>query len=84
MYIDDQRFKKDGKIYRRVLMRSSYRSNGKVCHDTIANLSKCSDKEIDAIKFALAHKDELTSLTETIKGAKTQQGLGVGALWLLH
>ena len=84
MYIDDQRFKKDGKTYRRVLMRSSYRSNGKVCHDTTANLSKCSDKEIDAIKFALVHKDELTSLTETIKGAKTQQGLGVGALWLLH
>ena len=84
MYIDDQRFNQKGKTYRRVLLRNSYRANGKVCHDTIANLSKCSDQDIDAIKFALAHKTKLTSLIGTVEGAKTEQGLGVGAVWLLH
>ena len=71
MYIDDQRFKQNGIKYRRVLMRSSYRNNSKVCHETIANLSKCSDKEIDAIKFALAHKS-LCTVQLTINGTSCQ------------
>lgn len=84
MYIDDQKYKANNKLYRRILLRNSYRKNGKVCHDTIANLSNCSDQEVSAIKFALENKDKLQSASnlgeETVK---TKQGLSVGAVWLL-
>jgi len=41
MHIDDQTYQRNGKTYRRALLRNSYRKNGKVVHDTIANLSMC-------------------------------------------
>ena len=56
MFIDDSTYTRNGKTYRRVLLRNSFRVNGKVRHDTIANLSQSSDEDIDAIKFALKHK----------------------------
>jgi len=43
MFIDDATFTRNGKTYRRVLLRNSYRFNGQVCHDTLANLSHCSE-----------------------------------------
>ena len=64
MFIDDQTYTVEGRTYRRVLLRNSYRKNGRTCHDTIANLSKCSDEEIAAFKFALAHKNQLAQLNE--------------------
>lgn len=84
MHIDDQIYTVKGKTYRRALLRNSYRKNGKVCHDTIANLSKCSQEEIAAIKFALANKKNLAALEIPGKTVKTRQGLSVGAVWLLH
>jgi len=48
MFIDDSTYKRNGKTYRRVLLRSSYRVDGVVRHKTISNLSDCSDKEIVA------------------------------------
>ena len=84
MYIDDQTYTVKGRTYRRALLRNSYRKNGKICHDTIANLSKCENNEIDAIKFALANKLNLTALTAPNKSVKTKQGLTVGAVWLLN
>lgn len=84
MYIDDQTRKlASGKINRRVLLRNSYRVNGKVCHDTIANLSACSDEEISALKLAIKNKNNLSELTNIRDNLKTQQGLCVGATWLL-
>jgi hypothetical protein len=62
MYIDDQTYIVNGRTYRRVLLRNSYRRNSKVCHDTIANLSSCSNEEIEAIKFAFANKNNLAKL----------------------
>jgi hypothetical protein len=53
MFIDDAIFTRQGKSYRRVLLRNSYRVNGQVRHDTLANLSHCSDEEIQALKLAL-------------------------------
>ncbi|MBF0100615.1 MAG: hypothetical protein HQK77_06870 [Desulfobacterales bacterium] len=58
MYIDDQKYVRDGKIYRRTLLRNSYRKEGKVYHDTIANLSKCSEEEIEVLKMAFKKKIE--------------------------
>jgi hypothetical protein len=42
MFIDDATFTRNGK---------TYRFNGQVCHDTLANLSHCSDDEIRAIWY---------------------------------
>ena len=84
MHIDDQTYTINGRTYRRTLLRNSYRKNGKVCHDTIATLSKCDNDEIEAIKFALANKKNLAALRVPDKAVKTLQGLSVGAVWLLY
>lgn len=84
MYIDDQtRTLASGKINRRILLRNSYRENGKVCHDTIANLSSCSDEEISALKLALKHKGNLSELKTMKEKVETEQGLCVGSVFAL-
>jgi transposase len=84
MHVDDQTYTVNGRTYRRALLRNSYRRKGKVCHDTVANLSKCSNEEIEAIKFALANKKNLAALKVPDKTVKTRQGLTVGTVWLLY
>jgi len=84
MHVDDQTYTVKDKTYRRALLRNSYRKNGKICHDTIANLSKCSEEEIAAIKFALSNKKNLAALEIPGKTVTTRQGPSVGAVWLLH
>jgi transposase len=84
MFLDDQRYTQSGKTYRRVLLRNSYRVEGKVHHTTIANLSQCSDEEIDAIKLALKHKGNLKKIIDVQERVKTRQGLSVGAVWVLN
>ncbi len=80
MYVDTSRSIQKGKVYKRDLLRESYREEGKVKHRTIANISKCSDQEIKAIKLALKHKSDLTSLGSLRDNIKTKQGLSVGAI----
>jgi len=87
MYVDSC---KTGK-YTRYLLRDSYRNNGKVKHHTVANLSSCSAQEIRAIQLALKHKEQLASLLSAgatavpIGGAvELQQGLSVGAVWVVY
>lgn len=84
MFIDDSTYKRGGKIYRRVLLRNSYRVNGIVRHKTISNLSDCSDKEIAAIKLALKYKDDLKNLGNMKDDIQTTQGLSVGAVFTLQ
>src|SRR5262249_54618894 len=81
MYIDTSHLTRGGNTYTRQLLRASYRATGKVLHRTIANLSPCSAAEIDAIRLALRHKEELENLG-TIQDASTlQPGLSFGAVW---
>lgn len=80
MFIDSC---KTGK-YQRHLIRESYRKDGKVKHRTIANISSCSEKEINAIKLALKHKDELPSIIKSIKPPNVTQSKSMGAIWLVH
>ena len=49
MYVDICKYKRGNKTYRRVLLREG----GKAKHRTLANLSHCSDEEIEAIRIAL-------------------------------
>ena len=62
----------------------SYRAHGKVLHRTLANLSQCSAAEIEAIRLARRHKEELAHLG-TIQDAITlKQGLSFGAVWTVY
>jgi hypothetical protein len=49
-----------------------------------ANLFHCSEEEIQAIKLALKHKGKLTEIGRLHEAVRTQQGLAVGAVWVLH
>lgn len=80
MYVDQST---SGK-YKRFLLRESYRHNGKVKHRTIANLSACSPEEIEAIRLALRHKDDLTALVSLSEQVRLRQGLSVGGVWLVY
>ena len=82
MYLDTSTIKKNGKSYTRHLLRTSFRENGKVKHKTIANLSNCSDDEIGAIKLALKHKNDLSSIENT-NDIRTVLGKRFGAVWLI-
>src|SRR5256884_6138602 len=84
MYIDTSRITRGGKTYTRHLLRESYRAHGKVLHRTLANVSHCSEAEIEAIRLALRHKGELEHLG-TIQDAITlQQGPSFGAVWTVY
>lgn len=83
MYVDVAYTKQKRKSYKRALLRESYRENGKVKHRTIANISRCSEQEILAIKLALKHKGDLSKLGSLKGKVKSKQGLSVGAIVLL-
>ena len=84
MYVDTSHLIRGGKTYTRHLLRESYRAHGKVLHRTIANLSHCSAAEIEAIRLALRHKQDLENLG-TIQDAVTlKQGLSFGAVWTVY
>ena len=72
------------KIYNSILLRESYRENGKVKKRTIANFSNCPLDEIDAIKLALKHKADLGSLISMKEDVHLKEGLSVGAVWTVY
>jgi len=82
MFVDDQTYKRGNKIYRRVLLRHGYRENGKVKLKTIANLSHCSDVEIEAIKLALKEKENIQVLKNLANG-NYETGKAVGGVAVL-
>ena len=82
MYLDTSTVRlPSGKTYTRHLLRTSYREDGKVKHRMIANLSPCSPEEIEAIRLALRHKQDLTALVSVKDDLRIKQGLSVGAVW---
>ena len=76
--------KKGKKIYRSVLLRESYREDGKVKKRTIANLSNCKPEEIAAIRLALKHKDDLSEVGSLKESVELQEGQSVGAIWAVY
>ena len=71
-----------GKFYRSILLRESYREGGKVKNRTIANLSKCSQNEIEALKLALKYKNDLNLLSKD--KVQITQGKSVGSVYVLY
>src|ERR671919_329416 len=84
MYVDVSTLHRHGKTYTRSLLRESYREGGKVKHRTLANLSQCSPQEIEAIRLALRHKQALEELGVIAEAIALQQGLSLGAVWLVY
>lgn len=84
MYVDIASVRQNGKTYTRYLLRQCYRQGGKVKHRTIANLSRCSPQEIEAIRLALRHKQELAALATLKESIQLQQGPSIGAVWLVY
>jgi hypothetical protein len=83
MYIDTSTIKKNGKVFTRHLLRTSFREDGKVKHRTIANLSECTNDEIAAMKLALKHKKDISAVA-SIKEMRTVLGKSIGAVWVTH
>jgi len=85
MYVDTSTVRsKSGKTYTRHLLRESYREGGRVLHRTIANLSRCSGEEIQAINLALKHKGKLADLVAVNEALRLNQGPSVGAVGVLY
>src|SRR4030095_1623644 len=84
MYIDTSHIIRGGKTYTRHLLRESYRANGKVLHRTIANVSQCSAAEIEAMRLALRHKQDLEHLGTVQNTVTLKQGLSFVAVWTVY
>lgn len=81
MYVDSSTVRsKTGKTYTRHLLRESFRENGKVKHRTIANVSHCSEAEIEALRLALRAKGHLADLSDLQRDVTLSQGMSVGAV----
>ncbi len=65
-----------------ILLRESYRENGKVKTKTIANITHCSEKEIFAIECALKHKDKLPEIINSSIKRKISKSFGSAYLLL--
>lgn len=81
MHIDTATTSIKGKSYTRTLLRETYREKGKIKHRTIANLSKCSKEEIEALKLVLKQKKDLSklqALCDTANKVTTEQNVGQG------
>ena len=67
MYVEHVKSKQGNKVYTQILLRESYREKGgkrsRVKHRTIANLTHCSPKDVQAIEWGLKHKHDLKNLT---------------------
>ena len=83
MHVEEGITRTGGKEYRRVLIRDSYRDGNRVKHRTIANISKCSPGEIQAIRLALKYKENLAEHLIDRKDIDTGQGLSVGSVYSL-
>jgi transposase len=72
MYIEEIRRKHNGKIYTTVLVRESYREDGKVLHRTISNISRLPRNCIDRIKTMLKGDalDKLSTVDLKIFGSR--------------
>ena len=84
MYIDVSKSIQNGKTYYRYLLRESYRENGKVKQRTVGNISHCSQEEIEALRFALKHKKNITDILKKGKEIHSYQGLSIGAVSSLY
>jgi len=84
MYVSTHRKKVKNKVYTSYSLRTSYRDGkGKVKHKHIANLPKCTDEEVKALKLALSFKDKLEELGNLEDVSITNEA-SFGGTYVLH
>jgi len=69
--------------YERILLRDSYREDGKNRHHTILNLTNWPKKDLNALELALKHKDDLKKIVFGKSDMRLRQGMSVGAVHLV-
>jgi len=75
MYIEEIKKKQGNKIYKTVLVRESYRDkNGKVKHNTVANLSKLPPEYIRQLKASLKNEKGDFKLADLKNGSTYEYG----------
>jgi hypothetical protein len=74
---------KNGKVYKTVYLRESYRLSRQVKTRMVAKLTHCSEAELDAIKLALKHKGNLAAL-RSVESVELVEGSSVGAVWTVY
>ena len=75
MYIEEIKKKQGSNIYKTVLVRESYRDkNGKVKHNTVANLSKLPPEYIQQLKSSIKHEKGDFKLVDLKNGATYEYG----------
>ena len=86
MFIHPCTYPINGRTHPRHLLRESYREHSKVQQRTTANLSHTSHNEIQTMKLALKHKQNLSQHGRINEHIHVQQKLSVGVvttLWQL-
>jgi hypothetical protein len=71
---------KNGKVYKSIWLRQTYREGKATRKRDVANLKGCTEEEINAIDLALKHKGNLAVLG-SVEGVKLKEGPSVGAVW---
>ena len=84
MYVDSCTVTRKGKDYTRHLLRESYREDGKVQKRTLANISDCSKEDIELIRTALKHKDDVAALASSSEAVRLRKGRSIGGVWALY
>lgn len=74
MYVEVVKSKQGGRIYKSILVRESYRENGKVKHRTISNITKFSDEHIEQIKRMLRGDKGEFNVSDLENGASYEYG----------
>lgn len=71
------------KVYKTAYLRQSYREGRQVKTRIVANLTHCSEEELDAIDLALKHKGNLAVLG-SVENVELVEGESVGAVWTVY
>jgi transposase len=84
MYVETNRLHRQGKTYRTVTVRESFRVDGKVMHRTIANISDLPDHAIQAVQQALRLGHAPTPAHRPQTGSSREYGASMALLALIH
>ena len=86
MYITEvlTKTKKGLVSHRCILLRQSFRENGKPRSRTVANLTHCKPGELAAIRLALQHKNDLSVLGSLSQSLNLLEGKSLGSVWTVY
>jgi transposase len=84
MYVDNNRLHRNGKTYRTVTVRESFRQDGKVMHRTVANITELPQHAIDAVQQALRSGQTPSPAAVPQVGSSREYGASLALLDVLR